>query len=326
MRLWAAVSALRQAIGARIAAALPGETGAIANALITGERGGISEATNAMPSATAASCTSCRSPACTWRSWPASVFFLVRLALAAFPAIALVHPIKKWAAAAAMLGAFAYLMISGASFATVRSAIMISIMLFAVILDRPALALRNVVLAATLILVLFPESLFDVGFQMSFAAVLALVSIYEALRGAASGGPCVPERPAARIVIFLRRHRAVDARRQRGRGAVRGLSLPQEPAVRRHRQPHRHSAVQRRRHAGGAGDADRHAARARGAAAVGDGLGHRRHGVDGERVARSAGRGAPRAGDPDAGVSADDRRRPVAGAVADALAIVRASR
>ena len=60
-----------------------------------------------------------------------------------------------------MLGALAYLMISGASFATVRSAIMISIMLFAVILDRPALALRNVVLAATLILVLFPESLFD---------------------------------------------------------------------------------------------------------------------------------------------------------------------
>ena len=37
---------LRQAIGARIAAALPGETGAIATALITGERGGISEATN----------------------------------------------------------------------------------------------------------------------------------------------------------------------------------------------------------------------------------------------------------------------------------------
>ena len=111
-----------------------------------------------------------------------SVFFLVRLGLAAFPSIALVYPIKKWAAAAAMLAAFAYLLISGAAFATVRSTIMIAIMFLAVLLDRPALALRNVILAATLILLAFPESLFDVGLQMSFAAVLALVSVYEALR------------------------------------------------------------------------------------------------------------------------------------------------
>ena len=81
-----------------------------------------------------------------------------------------------------MAAALAYLLISGGAFATVRSTIMISIMFIAVLLDRPALALRNVILAATLILIVFPESLFDVGFQMSFAAVLALVSVYEALR------------------------------------------------------------------------------------------------------------------------------------------------
>jgi competence protein ComEC len=46
LALWAGVQRVRQAIGARIAEALPGETGAIATALITGERGGISEATN----------------------------------------------------------------------------------------------------------------------------------------------------------------------------------------------------------------------------------------------------------------------------------------
>ncbi len=110
------------------------------------------------------------------------MFFVVRLLLAAFPAIALRYPIKKWAAACAMAAAFAYLLTSGGEFATVRSAIMISIMFLAVLLDRPALALRNVVLAATLILVLFPESLFNVGFQMSFAAVLGLVCAYEAMR------------------------------------------------------------------------------------------------------------------------------------------------
>ena len=47
------------------------------------------------------------------------------------------------------------------------------------LLDRPALTLRNVALAACVILALFPESLLDVSFQMSFAAVTALVAVYE---------------------------------------------------------------------------------------------------------------------------------------------------
>lgn len=58
---------------------------------------------------------------------------------------------------------------------------MISIMFLAVVLDCPALALRNVVLAALVILILFPESLFNIGFQMSFAAVVGLVAFYETL-------------------------------------------------------------------------------------------------------------------------------------------------
>jgi competence protein ComEC len=108
-----------------------------------------------------------------------AVFFSVRLVLAAVPAVALRFAIKKWAAASAMAGAFGYLMISGAAFPTVRSYIMISIMFLAVLLDRPAIALRNVALAALAILLVWPESLFDPGFQMSFAAVVALVSAYE---------------------------------------------------------------------------------------------------------------------------------------------------
>ncbi|MEI5579610.1 ComEC/Rec2 family competence protein, partial [Streptomyces brasiliscabiei] len=70
-----------------------------------------------------------------------------------------------------MLATLGYLLISGSAFATVRSYVMISIMFLAVLLDRPAIALRNVALAALAILVVWPESLLDVGFQMSFAAV-----------------------------------------------------------------------------------------------------------------------------------------------------------
>src|SRR6202008_4839454 len=46
LRVIAGVARVRQAIGPRVVEALPGQTGAIANALITGERGGISESTN----------------------------------------------------------------------------------------------------------------------------------------------------------------------------------------------------------------------------------------------------------------------------------------
>ena len=66
---------------------------------------------------------------------------------------------------------------------------MISIMFLAVLLDRPAVALRNVALAALLILVIYPESLIDAGFQMSFAAVVALVAVYEMIRDREAPGP-----------------------------------------------------------------------------------------------------------------------------------------
>jgi len=56
---------------------------------------------------------------------------------------------------------------------------MMSIVLVAVMLDRPALTMRSVALAALLILIVSPESLFDLSFEMSFAAVVALVALYE---------------------------------------------------------------------------------------------------------------------------------------------------
>jgi len=177
----AAIARVRQAIGQRVLAALPGEAGAIANALITGERGGISEATNqAFRDSGLFHILSISGLHMVIMA--GAVFLSVRVLLAAMPSIALRYPIKKWAAAGAMLGAFGYLLISGAAFATVRSYIMISIMFLAVLLDRPAIALRNVALAALAILLAWPESLFDAGFQMSFAAVVALVSAYEWLR------------------------------------------------------------------------------------------------------------------------------------------------
>jgi competence protein ComEC len=201
MRATAAIQGVRQAIGARVLAAIPGQTGAIANALITGERGGISEATNdAFRDAGLFHVLSISG--LHMAIMAGTVFFAVRLLLACVPAIALQYPIKKWAALAAAIAALGYLLISGAAFATVRSYIMISIMFAAVLLDRPALAMRNVALAALVILVLYPESLLDVGFQMSFAAVVALIAAYEYV-SASKGAAAWRRGWLGRVVLFF---------------------------------------------------------------------------------------------------------------------------
>ena len=174
-----------------------------------------------------------------------------------------------------MLGALAYLLISGAAFATVRSYIMISIMFLAVMLDRPALALRNVALAALRDPASCgPRACSMPGFQMSFAAVVALVSAYEWLRGRdEERGACAAPRRARAARAVLRRHRRVDAGGEPGGGALRHLSFPQHAAVRDSRQPDRHPDLQPDRDAGGAGGPGGDAVRAGGGAAVGDGAG-----------------------------------------------------
>jgi competence protein ComEC len=178
LEAWAAVDALRARINDRIRAALPGETGEIAAALITGVRGGISEQTNqAMRDSGLFHVLSISG--LHMAIMAGTVFWLLRALLATVPALALRYPIKKWAAAGALAAASFYLALSGAAVPTVRAFLMMSIMLVAVMLDRPAITMRNVALAALLILLVAPESLFDPSFEMSFAAVVALVALYE---------------------------------------------------------------------------------------------------------------------------------------------------
>jgi len=171
----------RRNIGDRIESALPGEVGKMANALMTGERSGISQATNNLYRA-AGIFHILSISGLHMAIMGGSVFVVCRLLFALIPAIALRYPIKKWAAVSAAIATFAYLLISGGAHPTVRSFIMIVIMFLAILLDRPALALRNVAIAALIILAITPESLFNAGFQLSFAAVVGLISAYEAFQ------------------------------------------------------------------------------------------------------------------------------------------------
>ncbi|MDX2258070.1 MAG: ComEC/Rec2 family competence protein [Hyphomicrobiaceae bacterium] len=201
-----AIAVLRQNITERVTSAAPGPAGAIAAALITGERGAIPDSINEAFRASGLYHILSIS-GLHMAIMGGSVFFALRAILAAVPRLALVYPIKKWAAVGAILAAFGYLLVSGAAFATLRAFVMLAVMLAAVLVDRPVLALRNVALAASLLLVAFPESIVDPGFQMSFAAVIALVASHEALtrrRGSReSVWPLVVTAPVAWLATIM---------------------------------------------------------------------------------------------------------------------------
>ncbi len=105
-------------------------------------------------------------------------------------------PIKKWAAGVAMLGSACYDIATGSRVGTERALIMTLIVLGAVVLDRRALTMRNLALAVIAIVALEPEAILGVSFQLSFAAVGALVAVMEARLARAEDGadPFLPKR------------------------------------------------------------------------------------------------------------------------------------
>jgi competence protein ComEC len=85
---------------------------------------------------------------------------------------------KKIASIMALLGSFAYLLISGLQVAAIRSFIMVAMTILAVMFDRINSAMRAIFFAGLLILVISPQNILNPSFQMSFAAVIALIASY----------------------------------------------------------------------------------------------------------------------------------------------------
>lgn len=107
------------------------------------------------------------------------VFFLLRFLLALFPHVALCYDVKKIAAFGAILFSALYLFISGMAVPAERAFIMTAVVLFGVIFDRRAISMRMVCFAGMVLLIIFPQALISISFQMSFAAVIALIAFYE---------------------------------------------------------------------------------------------------------------------------------------------------
>jgi competence protein ComEC len=107
----------------------------------------------------------------------AIVFFLSRALMACSMTLTLRYPIKKWAAGLALLAITFYTLQVGAPVPTRRALLMAGIVLLGVMIDRVSFSLRTVALAALIILLVWPQMLLHPAFQLSFAAVIGLISI-----------------------------------------------------------------------------------------------------------------------------------------------------
>lgn len=184
VRLAAAVDVARNALTRRITDANGGQAGAVAAALVTGKRGLISPETNDI--LRAAGIYHVVSISGLHMVLAAGVvFWLVRALLAVVPFAALHWPIKKIAAAVAMVGVTAYCVFSGWDIAAERSLIMTLVMLGAILVDRPALSMRNLAIAALIALAREPDGLLGPSFQMSFGAVAGLIACAPLIAGRA---------------------------------------------------------------------------------------------------------------------------------------------
>ncbi|MCJ2072278.1 ComEC family competence protein [Methylobacterium sp. J-030] len=182
LRLAATLDQARNALTRRIAEAEGGQAGAVAAALVTGKRGLIGPATNdALRAAGIYHVVSISGLHMVLAA--GVVFWLVRALLALIPHCALFWPIKKIAAGFAMVGVSAYCAFSGWDIAAERSLIMTLIMLGAILVDRPALSMRNLALAALIALAREPEGLLGPSFQMSFGAVAGLIACARLIDG-----------------------------------------------------------------------------------------------------------------------------------------------
>ncbi len=175
------VASLRYAIASRTETVIGGAEGAVAAALLTGLRASIpAEVWRHMQVAGLAHLLAISGLHMTLVA--GTVFVVCRFLLSLWPALALRIVPTKPAACLALLAAFAYLLLAGATVPTQRAFMMAAVALLAVLFDRNPLSFRLLAYAALVVLLVAPESLLGPSFQMSFAAVAGLIAFYETLR------------------------------------------------------------------------------------------------------------------------------------------------
>ncbi|MGN6818915.1 MAG: ComEC/Rec2 family competence protein [Sphingomonas sp.] len=173
-----ASNGLRAALAAHIESKVDGSAGGIAAALAAGDEGAISqEDSDAMRRSGLAHLLSVSGLHIT-----AVVIFtiwIVTRLLALWPWLALKTRIPVIAAGAGAIAAIGYTLLTGSQVPTARSCIAALLVLVALAMGREAITLRLVAAGAFLVMLVWPEALAGPSFQLSFAAVGALIAFHE---------------------------------------------------------------------------------------------------------------------------------------------------
>lgn len=176
-----AVAQARAEASSAIQTAAPGRGGAFLAAVATGDRSALSsedaEALQISGLAHLVSVSGLHMVLVT-----GFVFAVIWRCAALVGPLALRVPPQKIAAVAAIGAGAAYAVFTGGDAPVTRAFVMAAVAFGAILIDRPAISLRGLALAAVLILAMTPEAAAEPGFQMSFAATLALVGAFEAVR------------------------------------------------------------------------------------------------------------------------------------------------
>ncbi|WP_279349802.1 ComEC/Rec2 family competence protein [Erythrobacter litoralis] len=171
------IASIQRSLAAHVRERLDGSAGSIAAAFASGDRGSISTADEeAMRDAGLTHLLSISGLHVS--AVIAAIYFLTIRVLALFPALALRVRLPLIAAALGAAAGISYTLLTGAQVPTVRSCAGAILVLGALVLGREPLSLRMVAIAAIFVLLLWPESLVGPSFQMSFAAVLAIVALH----------------------------------------------------------------------------------------------------------------------------------------------------
>lgn len=195
---------LRQRLSAHVQSRIEGSAGGIAAAFATGDRGGIAhEDEEAMRASGLTHLLSVSGLHIT--AVVGAAFFLTMRLLALFPRLALKWPLMLIAAAFGATAGIGYTILTGAEVPTIRSCLAALLILAALALGREAITLRSVATAALIVLCVWPESLVGASFQLSFAAITALVAFHDhpSVRAFAAMQDDGPLRRVGRNLVLL---------------------------------------------------------------------------------------------------------------------------
>ncbi len=169
---------LRERLSAHVRSQLDGSEGGIAAAFASGDRGGISPEVEEQMRASGLTHLLSISGLHITAVVGAAMLLTLRL-LALSPWLALRWPLLLIAAGAGAAAGVGYTLLTGAEVPTIRSCIAALLVLAGIALGREALTLRLIATGALIVLLLIPESLAGASFQLSFAAITAIVALHE---------------------------------------------------------------------------------------------------------------------------------------------------